>query len=239
MYVYLNSSQHGEIKCKFEIYHDMKIINILFECRFFVLSGSELKYYVDDSLSNNKGTFPLNESCIIEAKPATSKRKFLFLITDVAGTEKRKMIMNAPDAPSYQNWFTSLQKVVDNLKLEKRKSSESKGSSGSRTPSVGGSETISSKQSAETKELPSVLNGSPAFVLKSKVAGEKVFVNVLVDDSIPLSAAILGDDCPHAVPYKDGNLSDTYDVCINSESRSDDFNREVRARESSVVCAFS
>ena len=79
----------------------------------------------------------------------------------------------------------------------------------------------------ETVPSSGVIIGVPGYVMKSKVVSGKVFVNVLFDDSVRISGVILGDNCPHPVPDKEGNMSDTYDVCINSRSRNDDFNRDV------------
>eukprot|EP00603_Paraphysomonas_imperforata_P005993 CAMPEP_0114432734 /NCGR_PEP_ID=MMETSP0103-20121206/11316_1 /TAXON_ID=37642 ORGANISM="Paraphysomonas imperforata, Strain PA2" /NCGR_SAMPLE_ID=MMETSP0103 /ASSEMBLY_ACC=CAM_ASM_000201 /LENGTH=386 /DNA_ID=CAMNT_0001602435 /DNA_START=1 /DNA_END=1158 /DNA_ORIENTATION=- len=190
--------------------------------RFFILTGTEISYYVNESKSTLKGTFPVNSSCTIDAVAASSKRKFQLQITDHSiKNKKNKMLMNAPDAETKQEWISKIQEVLD---LLAGKHSTSTKSSSSMDTSL---KDTRSHENELKSSVGGIISGAPVYVMKSKLSSGKVFVNVCCDDSIAISAVILGENCPHAVPDKEGNMSDTYDVCINSQSKDDQFNREI------------
>jgi hypothetical protein len=159
----------------------------------------------------------------VSAKPSSGKRKQLLLITDSSSSSKSKLLINAPDAQSYQEWVAVLNEVIDILSGKHKAAPEA--IIHLKTANVEQFPISTVKESSGTSS--DVISGSRGYVMKSKVASGKVFVNVFYDESVDLSAVILGNNCPHPVPDKEGVLSDTYDVCINIDSKSDDFNREV------------
>lgn len=173
-------------------------------------------YYVNDTKSSHKGTFPLGSSCTVEVKPATAKRKFLLLLTDSDSKSKSKMLMNAPTADSRDEWIAKIEEVVNLM-------------SGKQSVPL-----VVAKESSLKNAVP-IVNGIPKFVMKIKVATGKVFVNVCCDDGIAPLGVIVGENCPHPVPDKEGCISDTYDVCINSQTTEDDFNSKVNLLRSETV----
>jgi hypothetical protein len=185
-------------------------------------------YYVNDTKSSHKGTFPLGSSCTVEVKPATAKRKFLLLLTDSDSKSKSKMLMNAPTADSRDEWIAKIEEVVNLM-------------SGKQSVPL-----VVAKESSLKNAVPSksyvgmtteggIVNGIPKLVMKIKVATGKVFVNVCCDDGIAPLGVIVGENCPHPVPDKEGCISDTYDVCINSQTTEDDFNSKVNLLRSETV----
>ena len=187
---------------------------------------------MDESLSNLKGNFPLNEFCVVERKPPTSKRKFLFLLCDSSTkSDLGKLLMNAPDNQTCENWISKLGEVIEFLSGNKQGSTlNDVVQENIHKGSVDDTKTIKSSLLASTS-----VSGSHAFVMKSKVVGGKVFVNVLFDSGVPVNAVIVGNECPHQVADKEGKLSDTYDVCINEDSKSDNFNRMVSEMHIRIV----
>ena len=228
-----NSVNH---KYLLQQYFFLKLLCYYHFNRFFVLTGNEVRYFVDESQSSQKGSFPLQASCTVEYKPATSKKKFLFLLAETEGTEKRNLMINAPDSQSYQKWFLALKEVIEGYQKPPSRKSTSNEQNSSVVNSTETGAVDNVKTVAESSVTDAIISGTPGLVLKVKIPNGKVFINVLLDSSIALSAVILGNDCPHAVPDKDGNLNDTYDVCINGDSKSTDFYFDVSVDEVTVGC---
>jgi hypothetical protein len=79
--------------------------------RWFVLSGSTLRYYQDSSMSKEKGTINLTSRKVQKAQEKQSKYPFAFEITELAdGSSDRTYIVYAKSEGEMNDWMTMIAK---------------------------------------------------------------------------------------------------------------------------------
>jgi hypothetical protein len=170
---------------------------------------------------------------------SASKDNLKFQVTnfkDISG--KNRLTMNALNTNDYIKWMSAIKQAISNLDegMYADRDDISDFTNDSACASNSPSNLHAGRLSSLFGSVPSShviapnrrsLRAIPAYVMKCKVGLDKVFINVFTNDTIPLSVAILGSDCPHAVADREGKVSDAYDVCINSASKSDVFNKQV------------
>jgi hypothetical protein len=79
--------------------------------RWFVLSGSTLRYYLDNSLSKEKGVINLESRSVQKAQEKQGKYPFAFEITELAdGSSDRTYNMYAKSEQEMNDWMTMVAK---------------------------------------------------------------------------------------------------------------------------------